>query len=66
MNDNQLFDPADAAQYLGLSVHTLNIWRSMGKGPSYRKLGRKVKYTKSDLDDFVSNTKVTPTDAYAA
>lgn len=40
-----------AAQYLGLSYHTLNLWRKTGKGPEYIKLptGR-VRYEVNALD----------------
>lgn len=42
-----------AAQYLGLSTHFLKRARITGKGPAFIKVGRKVLYIKSDLDNFL-------------
>lgn len=42
----------EAAAYLGLSRGTLEVWRSLGKGPRYRKFGRRVLYELKDLDDY--------------
>lgn len=41
-----------AADYLGLSRYTLEVWRSRGDGPQYLKLGRSVRYRVDDLDAF--------------
>lgn len=46
--------PAAAATYLGLTVSTLAHWRTQRQGPSYVKYGGRVKYTKADLDAFIS------------
>lgn len=43
---------SEAAAYLGLSRGTLEGWRSLGKGPRYRKFGRRVLYELKDLDDY--------------
>ena len=32
----------EAAKHLGLRPGTLEIWRSLGKGPRYLKIGRRV------------------------
>lgn len=42
----------EAAAYLGLSPGTLEVWRSLGKGPRFRKHGRRVLYEIKDLDDY--------------
>jgi predicted DNA-binding transcriptional regulator AlpA len=42
-----------AATYLGLAEKTLHNWRTLQRGPKYRKLGRAVVYLKSDLDVFL-------------
>jgi predicted DNA-binding transcriptional regulator AlpA len=43
----------EAAQYLGLSVSTLEKHRTYGTGPVYRKLGRRVVYAPEDLRAWV-------------
>jgi excisionase family DNA binding protein len=42
----------EAAAYLGLAVSTLNKWRCYGSGPKFLKLGRSVRYRRSELDQF--------------
>lgn len=42
----------EAAQVLCVSVKTLEAWRRLGKGPMFVKLGRAVRYTMRDLDQF--------------
>jgi|GEM_PF-714227 len=42
----------EAAQVLCVSVKTLEAWRRLGKGPMFAKLGRAVRYTMRDLDQF--------------
>ncbi len=39
-----------AAEYIGLSPHTLENLRSTGRGPRFFKLGRVVVYELGDLD----------------
>jgi predicted DNA-binding transcriptional regulator AlpA len=41
-----------AAEFLGLSVRTLQAWRVRGGGPRYAKLGRAVRYRRSELVSF--------------
>ena len=47
----------EAAQLLqdrGIRVTsgTLNVWRSQGRGPRFKKIGRHVYYTREALDQF--------------
>jgi hypothetical protein len=54
------FDTSGAAQYLGgLSPRTLEVWRSTKRyALAYFKVGRCVRYRKSDLDDFLAARRV--------
>ncbi len=48
---------AEAARHLGLAFSTLNKWRVYGTGPAFIKLGRAVRYRRSDLEAYTaSNT----------
>lgn len=47
-----LLNEHQAAALLGVKVATLRNWRWMGKGPRYRKLGRCVRYARTDLAAF--------------
>ena len=46
-------DTDGAASYLAMSPKTLAVWRSQGKGPTYKLVGeRLVRYHRDDLDAF--------------
>jgi hypothetical protein len=54
-SDGRVFGERDAGEYLGgerhpVSERTLQRWRLEGVGPKFLKLGRLVRYRKSDLD----------------
>jgi predicted DNA-binding transcriptional regulator AlpA len=49
-----LWDTNVTSEYTGLAVRTLTSLRTKGGGPRYVKLGRLVKYRKSDLDAFIA------------
>lgn len=49
-----LFTPKEAAEYIGVSVDTLSVWRCVGRySIPFIKVGRLVKYRKSALDNFL-------------
>ena len=41
-----------AAEHLNLSPRTLEKYRVIGGGPKFRKLGTRVRYTLSDLNEW--------------
>ena len=45
-----LLTTSEAEILLRLKPHTLRQWRVQGKGPSYIKSGRFVRYSKADLE----------------
>lgn len=57
---NRTLKEKQAAEYLGLSVKTLQAWRFYCKGPKYLKLGRAVRYQVEDLDQFKGTSTITP------
>jgi excisionase family DNA binding protein len=52
----ELLTDVEAAEFLGLKPKTLARWRWKGKGPVYRKIGRKIRYARSDLEDYVGSS----------
>lgn len=44
-----LITSAKAAHMLSLKPNTLEVWRTQGRGPAYRKIGRLVRYVESDV-----------------
>lgn len=54
MNDGaRLLTTPEAAERVGLSPRTLERYRVTGQGPRYRKIGRWVRYTPEDLDEWL-------------
>jgi len=58
---NDFFSTQEAANYLKLKKNTLEVWRLKGKGPSFCKMGRTVRYRKQDLDKFIERSLVQST-----
>jgi len=59
--DDPLLDTPAAAIYADLSVSTMNKKRLDGSGPVYYKIGRCVRYRKSDLDHWLNHCRVNST-----
>jgi predicted DNA-binding transcriptional regulator AlpA len=55
LNENQ------AAEFLGVSVRTLQAWRVRGGGPRYIKIGRSVRYQRRELVAFQESHTVSST-----
>lgn len=43
----------EAADYLGVEKETLRRWRTDGQAPRFTKVGRKVQYRVSWLEDYI-------------
>lgn len=56
-NLNQLFTTAQAAEFLGIKKNTLEIWRVQGKSPAFLKIGKNVRYEKSELMAFIESSR---------
>jgi excisionase family DNA binding protein len=54
-HDHELMDEREAAAYLGMSRSGLRKWRARRRGPAYARLGKIIRYRKSDLDAFVQS-----------
>ena len=55
------FDTRSAGDYLGLSHRTLDGYRVSGDGPAFHRFGNRVRYRRSDLDDWAANRRATTT-----
>ncbi|MCY2961818.1 MAG: helix-turn-helix domain-containing protein [Planctomycetota bacterium] len=54
-------DTPAAAAYLSVSRKQLEHWRSSGCGPVYSRLGRHVRYSRVDLDAWMSARRISNT-----
>lgn len=48
-----LLDEGQASRYLRMSRRTLQGWRLKGGGPPFVRLGRNIRYRRSDLATFI-------------
>jgi predicted DNA-binding transcriptional regulator AlpA len=55
-----LLRETDAANFLKLSIRTLQAWRSSGVGPAFVRAGRAVRYRQSDLINWIEANVVCP------
>lgn len=56
-----LLTPDEVAELLRVDERTLANWRYRGIGPVFTKLGGLVRYSKTDLSAFVSQSRQTMT-----
>lgn len=65
------FNTRQAAEYLTnehnipTTAGTLEVWRCQGRGPSYRKVYRRVFYDRVALDEFARGAVVETIDSHA-
>ena len=55
---NRYVREKEAAAFLGMSVFTLQSWRSKGAGPSFTKVGRMVAYPVKELERFMEERTI--------
>lgn len=53
-----ILTPAEVADWLGVTVQTLNGWRYTKTGPSFTKLGRMIRYERSSVEKFIAAGRV--------
>ena len=54
---DRLFTPKQLADYLCSSVSALSQYRALGIGPEYFKVGKMVRYRRSDIDKWLEQKK---------
>lgn len=64
----QILSTEQAAKYLEscgapFSKKTLEVWRCYGRGPAYRKIGRRVFYRPEDLDKYLDGERIETIDS---
>ncbi|MBW3599074.1 MAG: helix-turn-helix domain-containing protein [Planctomycetes bacterium] len=59
---DKLLTAEEAAEMLGIAQQTLSVWRSSGRYKlAYIKVGRNVRYRKSEIERFLEQNTVTHT-----
>jgi excisionase family DNA binding protein len=55
MTNDELKTTEELAERLRISTSTLRRWRSNGEGPKFIRVGKKVRYRQSDVEDWLSS-----------
>lgn len=62
-HEKKALTPKDAARLYGLSVGTLANLRCRKEGPRYYRVGRKVLYLVSDIEEWITRNPVQTIDS---
>ncbi len=55
-SEQKLLNTAEAAQYIGITPGTLEVWRCVKRHDiAHLKIGRLIRYRKTDLDTFLAS-----------
>jgi len=65
-DNDGLLTEAQAADYLKLSIRTLQAWRIRGVGPAFVRAGRSVRYRRYDLLVWIKQQTVQSAQSMAA
>ena len=57
---NTLLNEQEASRILNCALSTLRNWRFLGKGPPYIKFGRCVRYSETDLQNYLERHRIAP------
>jgi excisionase family DNA binding protein len=57
----QFWDKRELAQYLNLSIYTIDAWVSQKRIPFVRIGGRKVMFDKKEIEKWIDQQRVEPT-----
>ena len=56
----QIVNETRVAEIMDVAVQTLRNWRFQRKGPPYIKFGRSVRYSLSDVKQYISKHHIDP------
>lgn len=51
---SDLLTPTEAAKFLHVRPQTLACWRLYGKGPSFARIGRMIRYRREELERWIA------------
>lgn len=54
--DQRFLNNDEAAEYLRVKGETLEIWRTRGRGPKFRRAGRRILYSIEDIEAFLGES----------
>lgn len=60
LGNKELLSDKETSVFLGVADRTLRDWRRQGKGPAFVKMGTKIRYRKSKIDEYLDNQTIKP------
>jgi len=60
LGENRCLNVSEVADLLGVSINTLNAWRSQRRGPVYEKFGSRVVYRLADIQEYIARNRIKP------
>ncbi len=60
LSAKKFFSKKELAEFLGLSVFTIDTWVSQRREIPYVKMGRRVMFDKTDVEAWIERQKVIP------
>ena len=64
MAEKDWLAPKQACEMLGVSIRTLEYWRQTGYGPRFAKVGRKILYSRSAIEEWLASKGYGSTSEY--
>lgn len=58
--EDVIFNTNEAAAYLRVSAAVVRLWRTQGRGATYFRAGRLIRYRKSELDRWIARQSREP------
>ena len=55
---SEFYTVEELAAYLNVPVQTVYQWNSVGVGPGYYRIGKYVRYRKSEVEDWLDDRRV--------
>jgi excisionase family DNA binding protein len=56
IQDKEILTDKETAFFLGVADRTLRDWRKRGKGPAFVQMGSKIRYRKTDIDEYLEQS----------
>lgn len=60
ISTDELIDPVKVAGALSVKPQTLTAWRTLGRGPPYVKIGKRVFYRRADVESWLGTQRRDP------
>lgn len=57
-SDNLLLSSRQIEEIYGIKKSLLHYWRTIGTGPAYTNVGRRIFYNRNDFEEFIASGRI--------